>query len=144
MHIRDINGRVYKELHMKHTDNLTDNYYNKEMLLYFSIFFGIIGLLSKIVYRPFIISLQINDFNIQGFAPNLFAALSLCLFTSFWTKTGTIKRMIFITIGLLAYEIEQYWTDRTFDILDIIATIIRLVISILIFNIFVKMQKKES
>jgi len=81
-----------------------------------------------------------NDFSFQEFAPNLFAALSLCLFASFFTKTGTIKTMI----GLLAYEIEQYWTSRTFDKLDIIATIIGLVISILIFNMFVEKQKNTS
>ena len=85
-----------------------------------------------------------NDFSFQEFAPNLFAALSLCLFASFFTKTGTIKTMIFVSIGLLAYEIEQYWTSRTFDKLDIIATIIGLVISILIFNMFVEKQKNTS
>ena len=129
---------------MKNTDKLTKNYYNKKILLYFSISFGIIGLLSKIIYRPFILNSQINDFIFQGFAPNLFATLSLCLFASFLTKTGTIKTMIFVTIGLLAYEIEQYWTSRTFDILDVVATIIGLVISILIFNMFVKKQKNAS
>ena len=96
------------------------------------LFFGFIGILSKILYRPLILNFQINDLGFQGFAPNLFAALSLCLFAAYWTEKKRIKKMIFVACGLLAYEIEQIWTSRTFDYLDIIATIIGLGISILI------------
>jgi len=122
---------------------MAENYYRKEVLLYFSIFFGFMGLLSKIAYRPFILSSQINDFGIQGFAPNLFTALSMCLFASYWTNKGHIKTMIFVTSGILTYEIEQYWTERTFDILDIIATIIGLGVSILIFKLFDRKRKEN-
>ena len=45
-----------------------------------------------------------------------------------------------VTTGILTYEIEQNWSSRTFDYLDIVATIIGLGISIFIFKIFVKRQ----
>ncbi len=125
---------------MKHTDTMTVEYNKKEILLYLSLFFGFFGVLSKIAYRPFITHSQINDLGIHDFAPNLFAALSLCLFAAYLTKKRPIKTMIFASCGILIYEIEQNWTSRTFDYLDIVATIIGLGISILIFKLFAKRQ----
>lgn len=106
----------------------------KKKLLILSLIFGFVGVLTKMIYRPFINSSQINDFGLHGYLPNLFAALSLCLFATFWMKKGHIKTMIYVTVGLLIYEIEQNWTDRVFDYFDIIATVVGFVISILIFK----------
>ena len=131
---------LYTIKNMKHTDTLTVKYEKKVILLYSGLFFGFLGILSKIAYRPLIINSQINDLGIHGFVPNLFAALSLCLFAAYLTKKGHIKTMIFASCGILTYEIEQNWTSRTFDYLDIVATIIGLGISIFIFKIFVKRQ----
>lgn len=100
----------------------------------YSLFFGIIGILSKVIYRPMVIDHNINDFGISGFAPNLFAAVAICLLAAFFTKTKTIKIMIFCTIGILLYEAEQIWTSRTFNFLDILATKLGLVLAIFIYR----------
>lgn len=126
---------------MKHTDKLSRENDKKVVLFYFGLLFGSLGVLSKIVYRPIIINSKINDLGIQGFAPNLFEALSLCLFAAYLTRKNHITTMIFVSCGILAYEIEQIWTSRAFDYLDIIATIMGLVISILIFNRYAKRKR---
>jgi len=110
--------------------------------LYLSLLFGSFGILSKLVYRPFIINTPIDDFGIQGFLPNLFAALSLCLFVSFWNTKNHIRSMMFVTLGILTYEMEQIWTDRVFNYLDVAATIVGLGLSVLIFKYFSRNKEK--
>ena len=113
---------------------MTYNFQNKNKLLIISLLSGFIGFLIKLIYRPLIIENKINDFGIHGFSPSLFYTLGFCLFIAFWLKKGHIKAMIFCTIGILAYEIEQIWTTRTFDYLDTAAIIFGLGLSILIFK----------
>ena len=126
---------------MKHKNKLSAEYDKKAVLLYLGLFFGSLGVLSKIVYRPIILDSQINDLGIHGFAPNLFAALAACLVAAFFTRKSHIKTMIFVSCGILTYEIEQNWTSRAFDYRDITATVIGLVISIFIFNRYVKRKR---
>jgi len=42
--------------------------------------------------------------------------------------------VFFIALGTIAYEIEQLWTERTFDYTDIIASIIAAIISIVLYK----------
>ena len=42
--------------------------------------------------------------------------------------------VFFITLGTMAYEIEQLWTERTFDYLDIVASITAAVIAIVLYQ----------
>jgi hypothetical protein len=42
--------------------------------------------------------------------------------------------VFFITLGTIAYEIEQLWSDRNFDYLDIIASITAAVIAIVLYQ----------
>ena len=126
---------------MKEKHPLTVKNNKKVVLLYLGLLFGFFGILSKVLYRPLILNAPINDFGIQGFAPNFFAALSLSLVASFWVKKGHIKTMIAVSCGILVYELEQYWTDRTFDYFDIIATILGLGMSVLI---FISLDKRDG
>jgi len=105
-------------------------------ILLIGIAIGGIGILSKLVYRPYIISYNVNDFGVQGFAPNFFTVLSLSLSASYFSKQP-IKTMIYITSGVIIYEIEQIWTSRIFDYMDIIASVLGLVVAILIHKLMI-------
>jgi arginine exporter protein ArgO len=56
------------------------------------------------------------------------------LFKDTITFKKYISVVFFITLGAIAYEIEQLWTERTFDYLDIIASIIAAVIAIVLYQ----------
>ena len=120
---------------------MTDNFNNRNKLLYISLIFGLIGVLIKLVYRPWIVDNKINDFGIHGFSPSLVYTIGICLFTAFLLNKGHVKAMIFCAIGAMTYEIEQFWTTRTFDYLDVLATIIGFGLSILIFK---RISKKDK
>ena len=105
---------------------------NSYRLLLLSLLAAFMVFFIKLVIRPLVVENNINDFGFHEFSPNLFYTIGMCLFAAFWVKKGQIKTMIFVTIGILIYETEQIWTSRTFDYLDIIATIVGLGISVLI------------
>ncbi len=114
---------------------MRDSFKDRLELLYLSLFFGLIGILTKVFFRPWVIHNNFNDFGINGFGPNLLYTTSICLFAAFIIKKRHIKTMIFCTVGVLVYETEQLWTLRTFDYLDIFATIFGLVIAISIYKV---------
>lgn len=123
---------------------MLDNFKSKSVLLYLSLFFGLIGVLIKVIYRPWIINNSINDLGISGFAPNFIYTTGICLFASFIVKKGHINTMIFCSLGVLAYETEQILTSRTFDYHDILATIIGLVFAIFIFKVISRKWEIET
>jgi len=78
-----------------------------------------------------------------GSLPNFCAILGFSFIYPLFKGTISFKEHInatlFITLGVLAYEIEQHWTERTFDYLDIIASIIAAMISIILYKkVFIK------
>jgi arginine exporter protein ArgO len=56
------------------------------------------------------------------------------LFRDTITFKKYISVVFFITLGAIASEIEQLWTERTFDYIDIIASIIAAIISIVLYK----------
>lgn len=108
--------------------------------LFFSGFaFGIIGVISKLVYRPLVLENNINDFGFSGFAPSLFATMSLCLLAAYFATKKPVITIMFVAIGVLAYEAEQIWTSRVFDYLDIAAVFLGFALSVLFYK---KLTKK--
>jgi hypothetical protein len=122
---------------------MKDEFKYRPILLYLSLCSGIMGLIVKLLYRPWIVTNNINDFGINGFAPNFIYTIGICLFASFFVKRGQIKAMVFVAIGVLVYEAEQFWTSRTFDYLDILATIIGLGAAIFIYKLITSEKKSE-
>ena len=104
---------------------------NNNRLLIYSLLAGFIAFFIKLFLRPLVIKQGFNDYGFHEFSPNLFYTIGMCLFAAFWVKKR-IKTIIFVTVGILAYEIEQIWTSMTFDYLDIIAIIVGFGISVLI------------
>ena len=73
--------------------------------------------------------------------PNFFAVFGSAFMYPLFKGTISFKEhfntTLFITLGVLAYEIEQYWTKGTFDYLDIGASIAAALISIALYkNLF--------
>jgi hypothetical protein len=101
----------------------TSRFFGLNRYLFISLLSGLLGFVAKLIYRPFIVSNQINDFEFHAFAPNLFYTLCLNFCIAFVVKKQKIKAMMYGTTGVLVYEFEQVWTSRTFDYLDIAATI---------------------
>src|SRR6056297_3113646 len=109
-------------------------YRNRRIFLYLSILSGITALFIKLFYRPWINNHPINDFGWSGAAPNFLFSIGICLFIAFVSAKRTLEKMIYTTCGILLYEIEQLWSYRTFDFLDIAATLAGLGLAILIYK----------
>lgn len=64
---------------------------------------------------------------VLGSAPSYFYLLGMSVAPAILMKNityrGLLKILIGITLGALAYELEQNWTSRTFDSGDLIATL---------------------
>jgi hypothetical protein len=123
---------------------MTERYLNKNILLICGVIATVMGFLTELIFRPLILHYEINDFAINGFAPNFFTAIGLSLFVAITTKKKPIISMAFVTLGILAYEIEQVWTDMTFDYADIIATLVGYGLSVLIVNITSKKSTDQA
>ncbi len=123
---------------------MNEDYKVRPILLYLSLLFGFIGVLVKLLYRPWINNNNINDFGFNGFAPNFIFTIGICLFVSFFVTKKTVSIMIFSTVGILLYETEQILTSRTFDYLDVLATIIGLVAAISIYKMINRREKLKT
>lgn len=66
-----------------------------------------------------------------GSAPSflyLFGLISFVPIVKFQIEfSAFLRTAVGLTLGALAYEFEQYWSSRTFDLYDVIATILALV-----------------
>jgi hypothetical protein len=102
---------------------------------------AVCGIVAKIPYREFIYSSGIRDWGIAGALPNFFAAIFMVLILSLWRYT--IGRAIAVTSGLIAYEFSQhpaiksiapflYSPTRTFDPLDVVASVLGCAASLMI------------
>ncbi len=111
---------------------MTEESLNKQLLLIYGLIATAMGIISKLIYRPLIYQYEIDDFGINGFAPNLFASIGLCMFVAYLSKKKYYMAMASVTFGILIYETEQIWTARTFDYADIIATVFGFGLSVLI------------
>ena len=109
---------------------------NKNTTLSIGVLFGIFGFASKLLYRPFILTNHVNDFGINEFAPSFFYTAGMCLIAAAFSKKEPFIKMIAIALGSITYELEQIFTDRTFDIKDLIAVMVAFVTSIFIFKLF--------
>ena len=113
---------------------------NKKILS-IGIIFGVLGFASKLLYRPLIMTNDINDIGINEFAPSFFYTAGLCLIGASFSKKKPQITMIFIALGSTAYELEQIITDYYFDIKDLFAIMFALLISIFIFKIVESKEK---
>lgn len=110
-------------------------------ILAIGIIFGVLGFASKLLYRPLIMTNDINDIGINEFAPSFFYTAGLCLIGASFSKKKPQITMILIALGSIAYELEQIFTDYNFDIKDLFAIMFALLISIFIFKI---VESKEN
>lgn len=119
--------------------------------IYFSIIVissFLIATLSKLYFRPDYSGSNHFYKLLLSALPNFFYTLGSSFIYPLLKDTITVKKYVsvvfFITLGVLAYEIEQLWTKRTFDYLDIIATIIAAVIAIVLYQkVFLNNKKKH-
>lgn len=98
--------------------------------LYIAIFAAsfLLGLFVKLSYREFILANNINDFGFADVAPNLFFTIGFsALFLAFG---GDAYSIIAVVAALIFYEVDQafnlvkfFWSPGTFDVKDILATI---------------------
>lgn len=106
------------------------------------ILMGVMGFVSKLIYRPFILTNNINDIGINEFAPSFFYTAGICLIGAGYSTKTQKKTMIFLALGSLAYEIEQIFSARVFDFKDIAAIVIAFFISIVILKIYESKEKQ--
>jgi len=104
-------------------------------ILAIGIIFGVLGIVSKLLYRPLILNNDINDIGINEFAPSFFYTAGLCLIAGSFSQKKPQITMIFIALGSTAYELEQIFTNYYFDIKDLVVIMIALLISLFIFKI---------
>lgn len=110
-------------------------------ILALGIIFGVLGFASKLLYRPLILTNELNDIGINEFAPSFFYTAGLCLIGASLSKKRPQITMIFIALGSTTYELEQFFTGYYFDIKDLFAIMFALIISIFLFKV---VESKES
>ena len=116
-----------------------NNNNNKIRLL--GIMMGILGFASKLIYRPFVLTNNVNDIGINEFAPSYFYTAGICLIGASFSKKNKKNTMIFLALGSLSYEIEQIFSERIFDFKDIAAIVIAFFTSIIILKIYESKEK---
>lgn len=126
----------------------TKNHFSKhrmtkknKIILAIGLIFGLLGFASKLVYRPWIMDNDINDMGINEFAPSFLYTAGICLIGASFSKMKPNKTMILIGVGSIAYELEQVFTSSSFDIKDLFAIIVALLVSLIIFKI---VESKEQ
>ena len=91
---------------------------------------GVVGLLSKTVYRHLIVSQNVNDLGLHGILPTFCFALLTVLVLSLWLSP--LSASLAAVAGGVAWELDQLRTDgfedvyvssagRTFDPWDLVA-----------------------
>lgn len=119
--------------------------------IYFSIFVIVSILLAtfiKLYFRPYYSGDNHFYKLFLGSLPNFFYVLGFSFIYPLFKGSISFKQHViavfFITLGTIAYEIEQLWTERTFDYLDIIASITASVFAIVLYQkVFLTTQKNS-
>jgi len=98
----------------------------------------LIATLIKLYLRPYYSGSNHFYKLLLGSLPNFFYTLGFSFIYPLFSHSIQLNKYIltvfFITLGTIAYEIEQLWTKRTFDYIDIIASIIAALISIVLYK----------
>jgi len=98
----------------------------------------LIATLIKLYLRPYYFGNDHFYKLLLGSLPNFFYVLGLSFIYPLFKGSISFKQhaisVFFIALGTIAYEIEQLWTERTFDYTDIIASIIAAIISIVLYK----------
>jgi len=85
---------------------------------------------------------------ILGSSPNFLFVLGVSFIYALTKVEVEFKKFIgtifAITLGVIAYEFEQSWTNRTFDIIDLVASILAACVSIAIYYLLNRNICKRS
>lgn len=109
-------------------------------LLTLGLIFGFLAFAGKLIYRPLLRLNNYHDYGINGFAPSFFYTISFCLIAASICKKKPKKAMLATACGSAVYELEQMYTQRTFDYKDLISIIIAFLLGLLTYHI---LKKKE-
>ncbi|HAP36905.1 MAG TPA: hypothetical protein DCQ28_13595 [Bacteroidetes bacterium] len=126
-------------------DKTSDEPVDKLSRIYGMLFFAalLLGFASTLLYRKYISSNHIYDFGLADSLPNFFAVFgfSYLMLFHYQKKVGkTSPHYFFISaLSMIAYEISQRYESGTFDIRDIIASIIG---SVVAYGVYVILNKK--
>jgi hypothetical protein len=96
---------------------------------------GGISLLLHYFYRPFIYENDLYDFHFANVFPSLFATPAIVFFYFGLSKEQTLKNKIIISayIGSVLYELLSLTgMHKTFDILDIVALTVSMILLLLL------------
>lgn len=64
----------------------------------------------------------------------VFAVIDIAFLSLAYTKLKHQKAILFSLLGSLAYEFEQVWSSRVFDIYDIIALLLGYLFALAVYN----------
>lgn len=71
-----------------------------------------------------------------GSTPSFFYLLGLmslvAIFSQHLKLHSVLKTSFLLMLGALIYEIEQYWSSRTFDLYDVLATLLAFFVFLLV------------
>lgn len=89
-----------------------------------ALFSAIAGMVSKVARDTSVDSTPVDC--LLGSAPSFFSILGVLFFSKVMVakEKYSYKYPAFILLGTLLYEIEQIWSNRVFDIYDILALLL--------------------
>lgn len=136
-HKRDQNTKL-KQIERVDTDN-----HHKQSFILLGVTAALLGFISKLAYRPWVLNHQIDDFGFQGFAPSYFYMVGICFVIAGFSKKYQIKNMLLAAAGATVYELEQCFTSRVFDYKDLLAIGIGLASAIFIGRLIHRNRQEE-
>jgi hypothetical protein len=89
------------------------------------------------INRPTLFGLSHFSDLLLGSAPSFLCVLGLSLLASFILQTSTSKRFLLVScsvaVGVLIHEVQQYWSPKVFDLMDIGACLLAIPVAYILY-----------
>ncbi len=109
---------------------------------------SLLGILAKSAYREFIYVNNFVDFGIADSLPSFLFVVGTTFIGLTFIENKKEKKVVgmisFITVGALLYELEQIFTPMSFDIKDVVATILGGLVSLFLYKYILKKYQAKT
>lgn len=112
------------------------------------IFSTVLGFIAKLPYRKFIYKNNIFDFGLADSLPSFLYIVGIIFIVLSYSKNvngqKVTKSILLMTSGALLYEFEQLFSNMSFDVKDVIATILGGMFSLALYKFIEKKYNTKT
>lgn len=120
----------------------------KKRILIVGISSTVLGFIAKLPYRKFINKNDIFDFGLADSLPSFLYIVGIIFIVLSYSKNvngqKVTKSILLMTSGALVYEFEQLFSNMTFDVKDVIATILGGLFSLALYKFIEKKYNTKT